>query len=135
MSTNIAKFLKLDNPKTYTGHALRRSAAILLADCGADITRSLKNTYAYLSWELKGLHCYKFFNIRHSWEKAAELCRRAWGIETTSEWQIQITAKPSILLKTVSGKPVIYQIRIRAGPVTDKLYSSTSGTRVINSLE
>ncbi|XP_022825719.1 sushi, von Willebrand factor type A, EGF and pentraxin domain-containing protein 1 isoform X1 [Spodoptera litura] len=27
-------------------------------------------------WELKGLHCYKFFNIRHSWEKAAELCRR-----------------------------------------------------------
>ncbi|EZA50646.1 Sushi, von Willebrand factor type A, EGF and pentraxin domain-containing protein [Ooceraea biroi] len=27
-------------------------------------------------WELRGIHCYKFFNIRHSWEKAAELCRR-----------------------------------------------------------
>ncbi|XP_052128948.1 sushi, von Willebrand factor type A, EGF and pentraxin domain-containing protein 1 [Frankliniella occidentalis] len=27
-------------------------------------------------WELRGLHCYKFFTIRHSWEKAAELCRR-----------------------------------------------------------
>ncbi|XP_072385212.1 uncharacterized protein uif isoform X2 [Diabrotica undecimpunctata] len=27
-------------------------------------------------WELRGLNCYKFFNIRHSWEKAAELCRR-----------------------------------------------------------
>ncbi|XP_045468348.1 sushi, von Willebrand factor type A, EGF and pentraxin domain-containing protein 1 isoform X2 [Harmonia axyridis] len=27
-------------------------------------------------WELRGLHCYKYFNIRHSWEKAAELCRR-----------------------------------------------------------
>nr|CAD7258136.1 unnamed protein product [Timema shepardi] len=27
-------------------------------------------------WELRGLHCYKFFSIRHSWEKAAELCRR-----------------------------------------------------------
>lgn len=28
-------------------------------------------------WDLRGLHCYKFFNIRHSWEKAAELCRRS----------------------------------------------------------
>ncbi|KAJ9591926.1 hypothetical protein L9F63_001528, partial [Diploptera punctata] len=27
-------------------------------------------------WELRGLHCYKYFSIRHSWEKAAELCRR-----------------------------------------------------------
>lgn len=27
-------------------------------------------------WELRGIHCYKFFNIKHSWEKAAELCRR-----------------------------------------------------------
>ncbi|GBP19642.1 Fibropellin-1 [Eumeta japonica] len=29
-----------------------------------------------LRWELKGLHCYKFFNIRHSWENAGELCKR-----------------------------------------------------------
>ncbi|XP_055387901.1 uncharacterized protein LOC129616312 isoform X2 [Condylostylus longicornis] len=27
-------------------------------------------------WELRGLYCYKYFNIKHSWEKAAELCRR-----------------------------------------------------------
>nr|XP_022919679.1 sushi, von Willebrand factor type A, EGF and pentraxin domain-containing protein 1 isoform X1 [Onthophagus taurus] len=27
-------------------------------------------------WELRGLYCYKFFNINHSWEKAADLCRR-----------------------------------------------------------
>ncbi|XP_046990617.1 sushi, von Willebrand factor type A, EGF and pentraxin domain-containing protein 1 [Schistocerca americana] len=27
-------------------------------------------------WELRGLHCYKFFSIPHSWEKAVELCRR-----------------------------------------------------------
>ncbi|KAK7873875.1 hypothetical protein R5R35_005737 [Gryllus longicercus] len=27
-------------------------------------------------WELRGQHCYKFFSIRHSWEQAAELCRR-----------------------------------------------------------
>ncbi|KAK9718535.1 CUB domain [Popillia japonica] len=27
-------------------------------------------------WELRGLYCYKFFNIKHSWEKAAELCKR-----------------------------------------------------------
>ncbi|XP_012280254.1 sushi, von Willebrand factor type A, EGF and pentraxin domain-containing protein 1 [Orussus abietinus] len=33
-------------------------------------------------WELRGTHCYKFFNIRHSWEKAAEICRR-YGSELT----------------------------------------------------
>ncbi|XP_072154980.1 uncharacterized protein uif isoform X2 [Bemisia tabaci] len=27
-------------------------------------------------WELKGLHCYKFFTIKHSWESAAQLCNR-----------------------------------------------------------
>uniref|UniRef100_T1IXR4 Uncharacterized protein n=1 Tax=Strigamia maritima TaxID=126957 RepID=T1IXR4_STRMM len=27
-------------------------------------------------WELKEFHCYKFFDIKHSWRKAAELCRR-----------------------------------------------------------
>ncbi|KAF4522838.1 hypothetical protein B566_EDAN008100 [Ephemera danica] len=27
-------------------------------------------------WEMRGLHCYKFFSIRHSWDKAAEICRR-----------------------------------------------------------
>ncbi|XP_075226178.1 sushi, von Willebrand factor type A, EGF and pentraxin domain-containing protein uif [Lycorma delicatula] len=27
-------------------------------------------------WELRGLHCYKFFSIRHSWENAAQLCNR-----------------------------------------------------------
>ncbi|XP_050541159.1 sushi, von Willebrand factor type A, EGF and pentraxin domain-containing protein 1 [Daktulosphaira vitifoliae] len=27
-------------------------------------------------WELKGLHCYKFFSIKHSWENAAQLCNR-----------------------------------------------------------
>lgn len=27
-------------------------------------------------WEYQELNCYKYFNIKHSWEKAAELCRR-----------------------------------------------------------
>ncbi|XP_059477749.1 uncharacterized protein LOC132198041 isoform X1 [Neocloeon triangulifer] len=27
-------------------------------------------------WEMRGLHCYKFFSIRHSWQKAVEICRR-----------------------------------------------------------
>uniref|UniRef100_A0A1A9UCN5 Uncharacterized protein n=1 Tax=Glossina austeni TaxID=7395 RepID=A0A1A9UCN5_GLOAU len=31
-------------------------------------------------WELHGLQCYKYFNIKHSWEKSAELCRR-YGAE------------------------------------------------------
>ena len=27
-------------------------------------------------WELQGINCYQFFDIRHSWEKASELCKR-----------------------------------------------------------
>ncbi|XP_064212309.1 uncharacterized protein LOC135265892 [Tribolium castaneum] len=34
----VATFLKLPNPTSYTGHCLRRSSATLLVDAGADIT-------------------------------------------------------------------------------------------------
>uniref|UniRef100_A0A182Y3Y1 Notch n=1 Tax=Anopheles stephensi TaxID=30069 RepID=A0A182Y3Y1_ANOST len=27
-------------------------------------------------WKLRGLHCYKYFNVKHSWEKSATLCKR-----------------------------------------------------------
>lgn len=37
MPGSIATFLKLKNPKMYTGHAFRRSAATFLADSGADM--------------------------------------------------------------------------------------------------
>lgn len=33
-------------------------------------------------WEYQGLNCYKYFNIKLSWEKAAELCRR-WDLKTS----------------------------------------------------
>lgn len=42
MPSLIATFLKLENPKMYTGHAFRRSGTTLLADCGADV-RTLKS--------------------------------------------------------------------------------------------
>lgn len=27
-------------------------------------------------WRLQGLHCYRFFEVQHSWERAADLCKR-----------------------------------------------------------
>lgn len=33
----VAKFLKLANPETYTGHSFRRTSTTLLADSGADL--------------------------------------------------------------------------------------------------
>lgn len=38
VSQEIAKFLKLDNWKEYTGHALRRTSATLLVDGGGDLS-------------------------------------------------------------------------------------------------
>jgi integrase len=34
---NVATFLKLENPETYTGHALRRSSATMIVEGGADL--------------------------------------------------------------------------------------------------
>jgi hypothetical protein len=33
-------------------------------------------------WKLRGLSCYQFFNIRHSWQKASDLCKR-YGSDLT----------------------------------------------------
>lgn len=38
MPKQIAEFLRLPNPESYTGHAFRRTSATLLAEAGADIT-------------------------------------------------------------------------------------------------
>nr|CAD7426810.1 unnamed protein product [Timema monikensis] len=45
-----------------------------------------------LGWELRGLHCYKFFSIQHSWEKAAELCRRWRALSVRSTLELHPTA-------------------------------------------
>ena len=37
MPQKVAKFLKLADPKTYTGHSFRRTSTTLLADSGADL--------------------------------------------------------------------------------------------------
>ncbi|XP_034938091.1 uncharacterized protein [Chelonus insularis] len=42
MAEVVATYLKLDNPELYTGHTFRRTAAIILADTGAN-NRELKN--------------------------------------------------------------------------------------------
>lgn len=38
MPQQIARYLKLPNPESFTGHSFRRSAATLIADYGANIT-------------------------------------------------------------------------------------------------
>ncbi|KAH9517132.1 C-type lectin (CTL) or carbohydrate-recognition domain (CRD) [Dermatophagoides farinae] len=27
-------------------------------------------------WRREGIYCYRFFNLRHSWRRAAQICRR-----------------------------------------------------------
>ncbi|KPL96965.1 hypothetical protein QR98_0002110 [Sarcoptes scabiei] len=31
-------------------------------------------------WRKEGIYCYRFFNLRHSWRRAAQICRRAEDI-------------------------------------------------------
>lgn len=44
--------------------------------CPHNQTFTTNKLFLFLGWELRGLSCYKYFSIKHSWEKAAELCRR-----------------------------------------------------------
>ena len=37
MAKEIAKFLSLENPKSYTGHCFRRSSATILVNSGSDL--------------------------------------------------------------------------------------------------
>lgn len=61
---------------------LRRHVAALLVLVVGHISQGLLQTPTNnlfscpVGWELRGLHCYKFFSIRHSWENAAQLCSR-----------------------------------------------------------
>lgn len=40
----------------------------------------LKKNFVFVfpiaGWRLQGLHCYRFFEVQHSWERAADLCKR-----------------------------------------------------------
>lgn len=38
MPQNVAEFLKLNNPRQYTGHCFRRTSATILIDSGSDVT-------------------------------------------------------------------------------------------------
>jgi hypothetical protein len=33
-------------------------------------------SFILIGWRLQGLHCYRFFEVQHSWERAADLCKR-----------------------------------------------------------
>ena len=37
---------------------------------------NLKFFFSFIGWRLQGLHCYRFFEVQHSWERAADLCKR-----------------------------------------------------------
>jgi hypothetical protein len=33
-------------------------------------------SFILIGWRLQGLHCYRFFEVQHSWERAADSCKR-----------------------------------------------------------
>ena len=37
---------------------------------------NVKFFFSFIGWRLQGLHCYRFFEVQHSWERAADLCKR-----------------------------------------------------------
>ncbi|XP_076035426.1 sushi, von Willebrand factor type A, EGF and pentraxin domain-containing protein uif [Oratosquilla oratoria] len=59
------------------------AAALLLllmlaavADVHAQLAKDENLFHCPEDWILEGHHCYRFFNTKHSWERAAQLCKR-----------------------------------------------------------
>jgi len=62
--------------RTFTSVAI--FAALFVSASLITVARSQENELFQCpeGWKLLGLHCYKFFEVQHSWEKAADLCKR-----------------------------------------------------------
>lgn len=84
----IAKYLKLENPETYTGHSFWRSSATLVADSGANITtlkrlsdwKSAKVAEGYIEESVKNKA-----KIGKIIESAVNLSTSSTSVETSDE--------------------------------------------------
>jgi len=55
-------------------------------------------------WELQGIYCYQFFDIRHSWQKASELCKRYGSNLVTVESYRQNNFTADLASKPLRGR-------------------------------
>jgi len=55
-------------------------------------------------WKLKGLYCYQFFDIRHSWQKASELCKRYGSTLVSVESHRQNNFTADLASSSLSGR-------------------------------
>jgi len=55
-------------------------------------------------WELEGIYCYQFFDIRHSWQKASELCKRYGSNLVTVESYNQNNFTAKLAEKPLRGR-------------------------------
>merc|ERR1712172_751 len=55
-------------------------------------------------WKLHGLNCYQFFSIRHSWQKASELCKRYGSTLVSVESHRQNNFTADLASSSLSGR-------------------------------
>ena len=55
-------------------------------------------------WELHGINCYQFFDIRHSWQKASDLCKRYGSDLVTVESFRQNNFTAELATKLLRGR-------------------------------
>ena len=85
-------------------------------------------------WELHGINCYQFFDIRHSWQKASDLCKRYGSDLVTVESfrQNNFTAELATkLLRGRQGEDAAYWLGFRAqNNLATNTLAAASGSQI-----
>ena len=85
-------------------------------------------------WELHGINCYQFFDIRHSWQKASDLCKRYGSDLVTVESfrQNNFTAELATkLLRGRQGQDAAYWLGFRAqNNLATNTLAAASGSQI-----
>lgn len=92
MGKQIATFLKLPNPETYSGHSFRRSSATLLIDAGGDIT-ALKRHGGWKSTSVA--EGYIDESLKNKMDTAHKITNSIDENASTSYFSSQVNVNPS----------------------------------------
>lgn len=108
----IAAYLKLENPETYTGHCFRRSSATLLADAGGDLL-TLKRHGGWKSSSVAETY------VEESVQNKIKIAEKIGGVGAQNSLKMTTTEDASII--TSNAVPYITVKNMTNSSITIKI--------------
>ncbi|KAI2796712.1 Calcium ion binding [Blomia tropicalis] len=77
-------------PSYMDGDLIGPPLFLFMTTIRAQLTNSDNLLHCPEDWRREGIYCYRFFNIRHSWRRAAEICRRILNEHDSIEFDCNV---------------------------------------------